>query len=302
MDSEMFKPFKLNFAVFKTFGMWQDGNHSLAYAVYGYLLYFVLIVLYVICLLIYALNATDLNDFISAFGVAATMTAEAFKCLNFFLKVKEIIKNFELLKELIEFSAYEKSKDREQIKKHSQTAFRVLKWFWSSAMVNCVCGIFVPIFTHQLPYKAWFPFNTEYGGSGFWIASVYLVFNSFVVALIDINLDCLPAIFMSFGVGLIEELIERLENIGKVKETDDGAAQPISSDELQKLQEIELKKCIEVHLKIEEYIKGIETNFANVIVIQGLISSIILCCCAFTMSLLSIDSIVSFLSNFPKII
>jgi hypothetical protein len=54
----------------------------------------------------------------------------------------------------------------------------------------------------------------EYGTIGFWIASFYLAAAAFPIATIDITLDILPVIFMSFAVGFLNELAARLSEIG----------------------------------------------------------------------------------------
>ncbi|CRL02771.1 CLUMA_CG016015, isoform A [Clunio marinus] len=78
---------------------------------------------------------------------------------------------------------------------------------WSSALVMCTAGVFVPFINHKLPYKVWFPFETdiEKNELGFWVASFLVVFNSFFGSAIDMALDILPVTFMAFEIGLLDE-------------------------------------------------------------------------------------------------
>jgi hypothetical protein len=97
----------------------------------------------------------------------------------------------------------------------------------------------------------------------------------------------LPLIFMSFAIGLLNELAERLEDLGKVDENQPKTSNGKSTKQSQKSIKQKLIKCIEIHKKILEYINGIATNFSTVFCIQGIVSSFILCACAFTMSVVS---------------
>lgn len=278
MDAELYQPFKLCFKVLKTVGMWQDGNQSWTYFFCGYLFHFVIIDWYIVCQFIFLVTIDNLLDFVDALGLTATYVAENFKCYNLFFKLKAILKLYEMLEALLELSADRRFANRDFIKAPVAVSYKVYKMFWFSALVTCFSGAFVPIFSHKLPYKVWFPFDTE-SGFNFWFSSYYLVVNSFFVSAIDMALDILPVIFISFAIGLINELSERLKQIG-VFEVE-------SSERTKSFQVEELVKCIEIHKKILKFVEEIRINFVIAIFAQGLTSSIILCACAFTMTTVS---------------
>lgn len=73
---------------------------------------------------------------------------------------------------------------------------------------------------------------------------------------------------MSFAIGLTDELSARLELIGSGGDSNK-----------------ELKKCIEIHQDLKNYVKTIQDNFAAAILVQGFLSSIIMCTTVFTMSM-----------------
>lgn len=287
MDSELFKPFKLCFWVFKSAGMWQDGNQSWTYFIAGYLVHFVLIDIYLVCQFIYAFKAENLIDLVDALGLTTTYLSEICKCINFFAKLKLIKKLLETLEALLKFSADERFANRNHVRVQVAFSLKVYKMFWFSAFMTCCSGAFVPIFSHQMPYKVWFPFNTEYSSTGFWIASYYLVLNSFYVSAVDMALDILPVIFISFAIGLIDELSDRLAQVGNIQ-----ALMKVRNSQKCEQQNIqELINCIKIHKKITEFVGEIRSNFAVVIFAQGLMSSIILCTSAFTMSVVSINEV-----------
>jgi 7tm Odorant receptor len=289
MDVELFKPFKLAFWVFQVTGMWQDGNQTWTYFILGHLVSLVMIELYIGGVLVFAYNAQTIKDVIDAFGIVATQTAEMFKCWNLFYKLKNVKKSLETLNSLLEFSADDRWKSRNHVKSQVAFGLKIYKAFWFTAWTTCISGAFVPFITHKLPYKVWFPFETENNEIGFWVASIFLIVASFYLSALDITLDMLPVIFMTFGVGLINELAERLSEIGK-KEEKAGSSEekPEGKSELSEKEKLaitkEFIKCIEIHDKIREFVKEIHGNFSTAILLQGIMSSIILCTSAFTMS------------------
>lgn len=279
MDAELFKPFKTMFMVLRVLGMWQDGNQTWTYFIVGYLYHFILIGIYFVYAVVFTIFAAEsLEDFVDLFGMAATYAAMMFKWINFFYKLKSIKKSLETLTSLMEFSADERWKTREHVKSQVAFGFKVYKAFWFTAWTSCISAAFVPFFTHKLPYRFWFPFDTENSEIGFWFAAFFLVFNSFVTSSVDIAVDILPVVFMTFAIGLTNELSKKLSDIGKI-EKDYKNCKSLNYKECS-----ELIKCIEIHLKIKEFVAEIHSNFSTVILLQGLMSSLILCTCAFTMS------------------
>jgi hypothetical protein len=137
------------------------------------------------------------------------------KGANFFLKLKKIKKSLATLNEMLEFSADDRWKSREKLKARVKQCLKVYKVFWFLAYLNCGLAIFVPVFSHQLPEKFWFPFDTEKSSLGFWGAATYLIGDSFLAAVTDVTLDILPVVFMTFAIGLVEELTDRFKAIGK---------------------------------------------------------------------------------------
>jgi hypothetical protein len=299
MDSELNKPFKFCFYLFKKLGMWQNGKQSWRYFILGFSAHFVAI-LFTICHFIFAFKSQNLIDFTDSIGLAMLNLAAAFKCWNFFIKISKIEKLFESLKELLEFTAQSDTK-RDKLKSQVNFGFKVFKAFLFTASVTDISAFIQPVFFHKLSFKIWFPFDTETSEIGFWIAATFIFLIGPFLSTLDVILDILPVIFMSFGVGLIDELAERLSETGKVQKLENpimkahklgesSKANLIKVDRkveesLRKFDQLEeLKKCIEIHKKIKEFSADIASNFSVVILIQGVFSSIILCTTAFTVS------------------
>ena len=278
MDAELFRPFKLAFTILKKTGMWQDGKQSWSYFILGHLSILAIIQVLWLLYLIFALKAQNVEDFVEASGYVASQTAEMFKFWNFYFKLSRIENSVETLARLIKFSADNRWKSRNGLKSWIALELKIHKAFWFSAWITCLIGAFMPFLKHQLPFKAWFPFDTEHNEFGFWSASTFLIIVLFPMSAIDITLDMLPVIFLTFAIGLTDELSERLNEIGNVKNNEQ-----ISSQEKLEMEK-ELVKCIIIHKKIKEFIKEINENFSTAIFLQGFISSTILCASAYTTS------------------
>jgi hypothetical protein len=271
--------------------MWQDGNQSWRYFTFGYAFHFFTIECYVICQSVYAINANNLADTVDALSYCITNFTMALQSVNFFIRVRNFGKLLDSLNSILEFSTDAKIQDRIQLKNEVNFALKVYKVFWGTAVTTCVFGGFVPFTAHELPYKGWFPFDTNYGGIGFWIASCYMILNTIIpIAAICISLDILPVIFMSFAIGLVKELEARLSEIGTNKIVHAGTSRKISIKPSQETCQNELRKCLEIHLRIKNFVADIHENFSTAIFIQGLMSSMIICMCAFTMSVVSMTN------------
>jgi hypothetical protein len=292
MDSEPFKPFEWCFWIFKTLGMWQDGNQTWKYFILGFFIHFISIEVQIILQFVYTINALDLFDIVDAFGLLTVFSALCFKCINFFIKIRKIVKLVDMLKTLLDFSADQRHADRMHIRKQVTRIMKVMKIFISSAGIVCTSGIFIPFFTHELPLKIWIPVAIKENEIGFWIVSLFLIYDCVFMCAVQIALDVLPVIFMSFAVGLLNELSARLSEIGKIDAGTefDGPGnmnkylrERIKNYKTRK----ELVKCIEIHQKIKEFVIEIHDCFVISTFIQEFMSSLILCTCAFVLSVVS---------------
>ena len=281
MDEKLFKPFEVLFKVLKCTGMWQNGSQSWTYFFAGFLFHFFSIVVYLGFELIYAAKAETFNDMIDALGLSVTFIAMLFKWINFLYKIKKIEKSVEHLIALMTFSINERLETRDHIRSSVDYGFKAFKIFWISAFCNGLSAIITTSVSHKLPFKVWFPFETEKSQFGFWIAAFLQVFNCIVISTIDVSIDFLPITFMTFARGLTDELSERLLEFGKIRKTKSGKQ---FNGKINKNQSDQIVKCIEIHRKIKEVQGEIQKNFSVVILLQGLLSSVILCTCAFTMS------------------
>jgi hypothetical protein len=278
MEQSLFKPFKLAFTIMKYVGMWHDGKRSWTYTILGHFAIFFFVKSFTIQYFMYVIKAPSWEESIEVSGLAATELAHSFKFWNFYFKLNKILESVDTLTALLTFSADERWKSRDHLMSRIATEIKIHKVFWFTAWTTCFLSCLNPFTLHELPYKAWFPFDTTSSEVNFWLASIYTTIIAFPLSISDITLDMIPVIFLTFAIGLVEELAERLAQIGEEAEKAET-----SSNEDEKVEK-ELIKCIEIHNRIKKFVKEIEDNFSLAIFLQGFISSATLCASAFALS------------------
>ena len=260
--------------------MYQDGNQTWTYFFAGYRLHILLIYIFFIGELLYiSKEAETILNFMDVIALSTAFLAAIVKSANFFIKLKNIKKSMDNLDDLLIFCIDKRCKSQDRVKNRADFCFKVYKILWCSAFLTCFTAIFIPIFTPELPYKVWIPFDTKNSSIGFQVASTYLIINGWTVASIDMALNILPVIFISFAIGLIEKLTDRLRSFGKNTINVENTSVQLNG------QTKELIKCVEIQKQIKLFVNEIQENFSTSILIQGLLSSVILCTSAFMMSM-----------------
>jgi hypothetical protein len=251
MDTKLFEPLNFALKTLKASGMWQDGNQTWFYFIAGHILRFVFMEGSFVVMIV-AVDTHNFQNLIKSSVFLACQIVLLIKSYNFLFKIKHIQGMFRNLLDLLKFTSDERFKPRNHIETNVAFGLQVYKAFWVVGSANCLISFIKSIETHQLPFIAWFPFDTEDSEVGFWVASVYSTFGSLVLIVVDVTLDMLPVIFLTFAVGLSDELSERLSQIGEVRDT-----------------EKEFKKCVIIHRKVKRFVDEIGANFSTTIFVQG---------------------------------
>lgn len=277
----MSKSINLCFRTLKVFGWWHDGKQSWTYFVLGHLANFFLLWLLLVTQVVYIVKLTSIDEFVDYLSLFLTLIAVVTKAIYFLLKIKKIAKAVDDFEEILKFSEHPSFPNREAIRKKTKQIYNIFLIFWTSALLSCFKQFIDLIRTHTTTFKFGYNYVEGESNTGFWITSSYMAVNSFTTTSVDIVFDLMPVIFMGYAIGLIEELVDV---IAAIKTNED------------------LVKCVQVHVKIKKFVKDIENNFATPILIQGCISSIIFCLCAFLLTTVSHNFIHFFLKKKPSII
>lgn len=117
----------------------------------------------------------------------------------------------------------------------------------------------------------------------YYAAAVYNMLDSLVCASLNIALDSVPVIFMSYTIAMVHELSKRLEKIGE-----DKIEEKQRKNQSRDRNMTELMKCVEIHLNLKGFSGQIVRRFSLMIFFQGMISSLIICTCIYILSLVTI--------------
>ncbi|CRK90014.1 CLUMA_CG003740, isoform A [Clunio marinus] len=173
-------------------------------------------------------------------------------------------------------------------RKHIKRFTKEVRLLHGILLVCAICSAIsvslIPFFNiskHELSVRMHFPMLDYKNNDTIFITIAVLQLTIVLGAIANITLDVFPIYFMCYAIGLIEELGDRLENIGS-NHAVIGHQEENDGNDLN-----ELLKCVEVHRKIKRLVSEIEEHFSFVIMLQGLMSSLIFCATAFMLSLLS---------------
>lgn len=157
-------------------------------------------------------------------------------------------KNLNHLKDRLEFATkhYEKSKNT------------AICMSWLTLILTIIYGKF-PIDVFKGLFDA--------GSTEAYTSSVYLCVSCVHGAFAVMNVNILPIIILSYGIGLLDELAARLKCFGTSKEFDYE----------------ELKKCIEIHQMIKNFIHEVNDCFRLMFYLQNIFSRLIICIFAFNL-------------------
>jgi 7tm Odorant receptor len=217
----------------------------------------------------------ELEEFSAAIATCPTLIGIFIKTINFIYKKDDIESLMNKLKKIVENnSRLEKSGNGQKLEGRIKQISKIFKSFLTVTVFSIFMEVFVPFSTHKQPLKLWFPFDHQQNEVVFWAVVVYEYLEGFIYAPVTIIMDTFPVFFISFVIGLIEELSKRLKNIGKNSNTDKNDDRNLK----------ELLECIELQLQLKALIKDIQDIFAKIIWAQGFMSSIIICTTSFTLT------------------
>lgn len=284
-------------------GMWQETTSCKWYKFYGIVMHLINIDIFVAMQFGYLIMKLEsVQDVSGVLSFLFSYIALLLKSLNFMYELEGIKSLIETLKDLIEFSGDLTYESRSKMLKQTKSVQRVFNLFWFFCILTCIVSGFIPFFYREqnntrLPNKLWLPFDYTTDSYWYWIITYYQILNSLFYSGVLVALDILPVVFMSFIASLVDELAFRITRIGN-EELEQNAicnkrrrSNKLIQMEKQLRQEAnkkELIKCIKIHLKIKSFVVKTGNIFSTMIIIQGLMSSIILCTCAFTLTLVMI--------------
>lgn len=266
-------PFELFKKLLKIIGLYRDGTQTRTRAAFGYAVYVFLEVYLVTGQIIHFIIVDNWQERMVNMALAATVVGVNFK-VQMYLKYVDSFNALE--KRLIEiFQASCDDRVGEILDKKLNLNMKILKLYSIILIVNALIGVFVVVAFQILPYKAYYPFDTDANSIGVYIAGLHENFACFYGSVVIYFFDAYPVMIIIYVTGIVEGLSLRLKYIGTKEH----------------LGREELVKCIKIHQTFKKFVVDIEENFKIAFLFQCTVSSLIIGLSAFSMTYLTTPSL-----------
>jgi 7tm Odorant receptor len=211
------EPLEKIIKLLKISGLWLNKSSSKCLITVAVLLHIIFVEIFLILCIIYLVNVQSIEDMTEAVGVIPLQFICCIRTIHFVLNKNKIQSMMKDVKELIEHESWIEKQNGSKLKQRIRQVVRTSQIFLAATMTGVIISSLVPLFTHQLPLKMWFPYDYSNNEVLFWMSVAYQVIASFCKVPITIMVEIIPIFFMSYLTGIIEELCERMGKICEVK-------------------------------------------------------------------------------------
>lgn len=287
---DYFEVLDIPLKMLKLVGYYHTKNSSWLYKTYGYLMHFLTVGMIIISQLILLLRAENIFEISDIIAVCFYWLTLSFTSLNIMWNFEYILQELSNAQKLISFMRQDGFGKKIQLRKS------VIKKFFMVLWISCLIGSHLgPMFSlttkppFRAPYNIWTPFNYEENFTNFLIVLLIEYLMPMIYSGPFVALDLIPFSFFDLSAALFEELADRIKQIDTdcifdTKETNVALLENIQRQHDSKLN-TELQKCIEIHLRIREFIANSQNIFSTMICVKFMISSIVLCTGAYSISM-----------------
>lgn len=265
------RPFIIPIKFLQFLGIWQDEKASKAYKIYGILIHLYVLEHGTVCQTIHSykmIKIGDILEFIETLSILLTCYVTIFKSIIFIKDLSKIKNLMSELDKLLKVSDFFHSKHRKHVSYNESTIIKVsnLKYTFHFAICNMSLILAViSINERRLPFKTWFYFDYKNHDGAY----AFLIFIEYVMSVFTIlantSLDVFPVIFMCYVHAILKELKDRM---GEIRE-------------VMKSSEVDLRKCVNLHVRILKFCDKISHVYALHLLVQTFFSSLILCSSTF---------------------
>lgn len=280
MDFDHIKAFKIPLSFLKNLGMWQERSSSRFYRAYGAFIHVFFLelttILHTVHLIDMIMSGT-VNEFSDALNILFSMYSTLMKSYWFLWNFQTIKSTMKSLESLIKFSSFGKREQRFTLENHLRRMTRVSKIYFASAYTTISSSVIISLvnFEHRrLPYESWVYWDYKQIDVLFWLLWIHQLIMSFIFATLNISIDVIPIIFITFVLAIVEELLMEIESL---------------SVEVHESNLTKLQLCIECHIKIKELSEEISRHLSFPFFLQAFMSAVILCTSAYLLTSVSIS-------------
>lgn len=294
---DFLQPLKIPFKIFKHLGFYQTRDSTKQYKIYGFLLHLFAVEPMVVGFIIPLIGLDSILQLSDVLCITFTYIALSFKSLNLMWILDDILAEIEVARKLITFMSEKQLKFGWKIRARIKAVRSIFYIYWYSCLLTVnIAPFMILIFTrgppYRIPYTIWTPFDYQNNFYGFIVIMIIEYLSSAIYCGAVVSMDLLPIFFFNLSAGLLEELADRINAIDATFHFTTATAkfnEIMSLDDMKRQHDAslhnELEKCIEAHLRIRKFIANSQTIFSTMICAQAVISSIILCTTALSISM-----------------
>lgn len=154
-----------------------------------------------------------------------------------------------------------------KLEKQLHFTMRLLQSFYLLALVILIVHIMVTVYMGRFPYDI-FESVADDGSAGAYASAVYSNVVFVYAAIIYVTQNMLPLVYVSYVIGFLDDLAERLKCVGVSKSFDYD----------------ELVQCIKIHQLINKYFGEMHECYKWTFLVQNILSQFMICTYVFNLS------------------
>lgn len=297
--------FKNSVKVLRILGIWIDGDNANLKNIVSIFYHLFVALISIVFQIIFFMDPVNLT-IDNATLLTATMPmyiSVLVRIINFVHKQKKLESAMIMIHDLVELDFWIARSSGVKLKRRSDQIINIAKVQIVMILSAWSFTTIVSLATLEIPSKMWLPYQNHF----FSIILAILWQQSYIFMPVTAAyiIAIFPLVLINLTTGLTEELGERIEKIGlkflkkkkKVRFKDLAGKILENVEEKPKRAKIqqdeaikELKKCIDIQLKIREIVREVNEIFGKVIWSQGFLTIIILCTTTYAMTVASFET------------
>lgn len=290
------------------FGIYRPKSARVCHRIFSILFQFVFLDMFEILMILFYFHTKSLNEAVHLSVFQLIVLSVTLKCkivTNQFHKVEDILKE---LKDLLKICSEKRIDFGDFLLTRLQQAQKVLLVFWLTTMTAVVLQVSVYLVNereppYMLPYMIHpFPYlNYEENYGYFLVTTFYVYVGACATATYEITVLSVTLLLFSSGIGLLEELSARMASMeiepdAKFAIGDKVRNFKIGREDEEKILS-DLRRCIEIHKRIKDFLKKSQKILSPTIFIQVIFSSLVFCMLSYMVSMVRFFQFLTSIKN-----
>lgn len=288
--------------IFKIAGIYRSKDGHIGQIIYGTMIRMLSLDLLCLIQTLVFLQIDNIFDFADLLSTQSISFLGLIKFCIAVHKYEDIEKLVVNLKELLEVASKNQKNFGQHLEKRLKFVRKLFIGYWCMGAFVIFSGAINAVISnkntpYRLPFKVYAPqaLHYEYNYTNFLIFCSYQFFMPILCSIVVLSIDFLINYFLVMGAGLLEELTDRFSAIQV--EIDSETRENLMKKNMLHLMLFEknhedrtveeLKQCIEIHVKIKEFLTNTQNLSSSIIFAQVIWNTIIVCMTCYTISMVS---------------